>query len=60
MASSMHSLFFSPLRKAHTFAENDIYFYLLFILLTHEIAPFRMPVQNVKKKKKSVRMHRSG
>ena len=51
MASSMHSLFFSPLRKAHTFAENDIYFYLLFILLTHEIAPFRMPVQNVKKKK---------
>lgn len=36
-----------PLRIAHTFAENYIYFYLLFILLTHEIAPFSMPVQNV-------------
>jgi hypothetical protein len=34
-----------------TFAESYIYFYLLFILLTHEIAPFRMPVQNAKKKK---------
>ena len=47
VTSSKHLLFL-PLRKAHTFAENYIYFYLLFIPLTHEIAPFKMPVQNVK------------